>query len=620
MKINKILLLTILFTCSCSNSNISSSINSTSNSVSSSASTSNSVQSTSSSSINNQITFEDLSTKLLGKIGQNEVLNSSKVEFLEVDKRGDSRATIYKETMDIYNDYTSVANGSVETTYLTNGEETKKSDKYQRVATAIMYDTIPVFYLVTDYEDGTLSTSWQDSADRLPIVENGDENYDGVNFLLASSLPGQTTKQVSLITYNFIAANLLGNPDLQASMPYASYDIKNSVETYKLDNFSYSYNEDDSSTVKVDIGFEIKVKDDLIINSSTLYRSTTTRNDEVYVEEITASYVVSYDERIASTSNTTMLNVEDYFLYAVYSVQAYFYNDDGDKEIAILTNLPLEKYIRFEAVSYLPSKAIDIEMYAVESSNTDVVALSGNVFETIASGEAKLTLESSTGVRFEVDVRVNIPEISTIKYNDSSSDIERDGSKRYIYTSTTYNNGIYVTVNPSSAYLDDIEISVSDENVLTVEAKKVGRNLDLTLIVHETSNESNTVTITFTSKTNQDISTTITYNIKQRLSNEEMVNKLLSHTYKWKNIYASSQYGLMTFSSDSTGKVDYYDGEEYLGTTTFTYSIKNTSFNINALEGSLFGYNSGEITLDGNTITARVNVTDYVHKYEILEN
>ena len=74
----------------------------------------------------------------------------------------------------------------------------------------------------------------------------------------------------------------------------------------------------------------------------------------------------------------------------------------------------------------------------------------------------------------------------------------------------------------------------------------------------------------------------------------------------------------MSFTSSTEGQVTYYDGEEELGTTTFTYSFNGTSFNIKAKAGSMFNYNSGEITLDGNQITARVDEVTYVHRYVLV--
>ncbi len=612
----KLWLIPILFLVSCNQGEATSSSIEISNELSSEIATSPTDDS-SFSSEETKIDLEGLQNLLIGDIGVNEILKSSKVDFLEVDKRGDSRTITSRETMNIYSDWISIAKGEEESKYIMSGEEHVYSDTYERVATTINYDGQEVFYLVKDFEDGTLNLSWQDSADRLPIYKEGDPAYDGYDYLLSGSVPGQLTKQVSLIMYNYIGAYLLGNPDLQAYMPYAQIEREGSKIRYYLDNFSYNYSDDDGSNVKTELAFSLLLEDGLLVETSSLYKSTTTRGEEVYVEEDTTSYKISYEERVHSSTAGEFLNVEDYFLAEVDEVKAYIYNDEGDKEYVPLLNLPLEKFVRFEASNYAPLKSVDIEMYAYSSSNEDVIYTSNNVFETLSSGEATITLISATGVTFEVDVRVNIPEITRIKYDDSASSIEKEGSTRYIYTSTTYDKSIYVTVNPSAAKLSDIEITVSDEDVLEVTSTIGAKVIELKLVVKDTDKES--VTITFTSKTNPSIKTEIEYKIKQRLSDEEMYEKLLNNSYKWTNLYNSNQYGIMTFTSRSEGKVTYFDGDEELGTTTFTYSFNGTSFNINAQNGSMFNYNSGEITLDGNQITARVNEVTYVHRYVLVE-
>ena len=571
----------------------------------------------SSSEVDNKLTLEALGEILLNDVARNEILYSSKVEFESENKRGDARKIVSKEIMNIYSDGVSVANGSDKSIITSESEETIVEDKYQRVATTKTYSGQEVFYLVTDYEDGTLNLNWQDSADRLPIYEEGDPNYDGYSYLLKDSLPGQLTKQVSLIVYNFIVSNLLGNGNLQAYMPYAEFESEGTKTTYYLDNFTYDYKDDDGSNVNTSVSFNIVINDGYLSQATTNYKTTTTRGDEVYVEEDSASYKVSYDAKLHSLEGNSYLNVEDYFLAEVNSVKAYIYNDEGDKEYVSLNNLPLEKYIHFEADDYLPVKSVDIEMYPSSSSNNEIITSTGNIFETLASGDATITLESVTGVVISVDVRVNIPEILKIKYDDSSSMIEKEDSKRYIYTSTKYEGNIYVSVNPSAALLSDVEISVSDETVLEVKANYLAKVIELELTVFETDKEE--VSITFTSKTNPNIKTTIKYNIKQRLSDEELTNKLLSNTYRWNNLYNSNQYGIMSFTSTSEGKVNYYDNGELIGETTFVYSLDDMTFNIESSDDSLFNYNSGEITLDGKQITLRVDEVTYVHRYIIEE-
>lgn len=566
-----------------------------------------------------KIELEKLQELLLGDVGKNEVLYSSKVEFEEHDKNGTDREIYSKEVMNIYSNYVSVANGSVDNIYYTNGNKNVVSDSYERVAQVKTYNEQSIFYLVTDYENGTLNYNLKDSAYRLPIYEDGDSTYDGISYLLLSSVPGQVTKQVSLIVHNFISQFLTNNADIQTAMPYAQISYENdNILKYYLE-YSYKYSDDDGSEVKTEIGFSISIKENRLLEASTLYKTTTTRDDESYVEEDTTSYKISYDERKLSSS-ASFINVEDYFLEEVNEVKAYYYNDKGEKEYTSINNLPVNKYIRFEASTYAPLKAVDIEMYAKSSSNEDVISVTSDVFETKSSGEAKVQLESATGVLFAVDVRVAIPEIKKIKFDDSSSNIEKDGDSRYIYTSTTYDENIYVSVNPSSCLLSDVEISVSDEDVLEVVPTFYPKVIQLKLIVKDT--DKTKVTISFKSKTNPDVKLDVEFNIKKRLSDDEMYEKLLNNTFKWTNIYSTSQYSILEFTSNEKGKVTYYDGNNELGSSTFTYSFNGTTFNIK-MDSNYYGvynYDSGEIKLDASEIVLRVNVTDYVHHYVIVED
>ena len=76
----------------------------------------------------------------------------------------------------------------------------------------------------------------------------------------------------------------------------------------------------------------------------------------------------------------------------------------------------------------------------------------------------------------------------------------------------------------------------------------------------------------------------------------------------------------MKFSSKTNGTIEYYnrDTNELISSTQFTYSISGTTFNINITsDNPSFGYTEGEITLDGELITLSVNLTDYVHKFNI---
>ncbi len=243
-------ILPMLVLCSCNNNNSETSGSGVSNT------------STSTSLPNNEITISNLHAYLRTQLLEEEITNSNKVEFEEVDNRGGNRINTTKETMYIYNDETTYAEGSEKTEYLDASDSSKNTttqDTYQKVVTTRMVETQKVFYYIVDYADGTKRAQWSDTAKRLPVVNEGSENYDGVNYLLAQSLPGQLSKQASLISANFISSYILNNGDVMAmTLPNASIEKNGNDTIYSLEGFNYSYDEDDGSKVTVLIEFEIK--------------------------------------------------------------------------------------------------------------------------------------------------------------------------------------------------------------------------------------------------------------------------------------------------------------------------------------------------------------------------
>lgn len=569
-----------------------------------------------------EMNLEDFSSLLRTTLLEKEIANSSQVTYQEVYNLDNSRIYTSTETFTIYEDETSFAEGTEKVTF--PSENLEYVDTYQHIITTETYDNQKIFYYVVDFADGTLRTSWVDIAERLPVYTTGNADYDGINYLLASSLPGQLTKQVSLLSNQFIQANILGNPDVQMVLPKVQVIEEKDVTTYSVKDFTYSYEDDDDSEVTVSIEFEIKTSQQGLTSSSLHYRTVQTRGEESYVTDDQINYDVQYGNRLSSQTNPSLIDPTDYFLEEVKEVKAYVY-ENGEKEYVEFTNLPLNKYVHFEASDYEPKKAVDLEMYAVASTEPSVVSKSGNLFETIKTGEATLTVESATGIQKTIDVRVNMPAISRIKYNDTSSDIEVVASSnetiRYIYTNTTYDH-IYLSVTPSTANLGDIAITVSDPNALEVTIlSQTSSVLELQYRVQDTY-VSQEITITFTSKINENISTSVTYQIKERLTDAEMQEKLIGHSYRWNNLYNSpgdDYYAIMTFTDATHGTIRYYNGQNFLEEAHFTYSFHDTTFTPVMEDGALYGYNSGDITLDGNKITMRVNETEYVHYYEIVE-
>lgn len=571
--------------------------------------------------VEEKIALENLSTLLSGDLYTNEVSHSNLVNVKEVENSGGNVMTV-EEVTNIYSDETSFATATLKSEYESG---TVYNNSYKRLATTRTYEGQKVFYLVADYENEDLLPGiWYDSAYRLPVVSNGDSSGDGVSYLLESSLPGQLSKQATLLVNQFIQANLTGNQNLQGISINATVVNKDDKTTYVLDDFTYSF-DDEGILNEISISFEIVVQDERMTSAKTVYEATQSRgSSDVYVNTLETTYELSYGDRVLSSTNANVIDPEDYFLSEVNEVQAYIYGDLGDKEIVNVNNLPLGEYVHIEAKDYAPAKAIDIELYPVSTSNSNVIAIEGDVFETVGQGNATIVVESQTGVVFELDVGVNIPSVQGISYIDSSSAIQNEDDGRTLYVGYTYDS-INIFVRPSSASLDDLSFEISDPSVLNIE--EVGRGNGYIEYSYEVLalNDSEMVSVTFFSLTNEEIKTTVEYRLATPLTDEQLTEKIINNTYRWDNFMSDGAYAFMTATAPNHMKLEYYNGDgTHYCTVTLDFEIDGMNVIVTNCVSTATGevnfiFNSGEITLDGNKITLRYNDTDRVNHFYIQE-
>ena len=571
--------------------------------------------------VEEKIALENLSTLLSGDLYTNEVSHSNLVNVKEVENSGGNVMTV-EEVTNIYSDETSFATATLKSEYESG---TVYNNSYKRLATTRTYEGQKVFYLVADYENEDLLPGiWYDSAYRLPVVSNGDSSGDGVSYLLESSLPGQLSKQATLLVNQFIQANLTGNQNLQGISINATVVNKDDKTTYVLDDFTYSF-DDEGILNEISISFEIVVQDERMTSAKTVYEATQSRgSSDVYVNTLETTYELSYGNRVLSSTNANVIDPEDYFLSEVNEVQAYIYGDLGDKEIVNVNNLPLGEYVHIEAKDYAPAKAIDIELYPVSTSNSNVIAIEGDVFETVGQGNATIVVESQTGVVFELDVGVNIPPVQGISYIDSSSAIQNEDDGRTLYVGYTYDS-INIFVRPSSASLDDLSFEISDPNVLNIE--EVGRGDGYIEYSYEVLalNDSEKVSVTFFSLTNEEIKTTVEYRLATPLTNEQLTEKIINNTYRWDNFMSDGAYAFMTATAPNHMKLEYYNGDgTHYCTVTLDFEIDGMNVIVTNCVSTATGevnfiFDSGEITLDGNKITLRYNDTSRVNHFYIQE-
>lgn len=573
-----------------------------------------------------------------------EVLNSSEVSFKEVSNNDDSTIITSEGKMEIYNDERTSETGSQKISY---EDGTTYEDSYVRYL-GIEETEGGEKYIerVTDYKDGTKREDWSDSTYRMPILETKDPDLvEGEDYLLEGSAPGQLTYQVSLYIYNFIAGNLVNNTDLAiASLP----DIKVEEHTFKdgsspnytsyvFDIFSYNYEEEgDTITNGYEFSFTLDSEKRLTSAETILYY-TQERGEEVYKETTTNNYEIKYDTRKASSSSSTLLNPDDYYLSEVNEVGGYYNNSLGKKVLLDnLKELPLNRYVWFEATSYKPEKAIDLKLTPIATSNEDVIEINSENVLTVGPGRATITFETVNGIQLVKDVTVvDFIDIESISYSDASSGVEygedeNGNDARFIYTDTTY-TGIRVSGIPSDSLKSDIKYEITEGNDLIelTDRSTSAFYYDFELKVNA-QEAGGKVTIKFTYTGDESIFYEVTYIIKKRLTVDELFAKLEHSTFKWESLYDKGAGAILTFTGINTFSIEYFgditNKADSLGTSTYSFSINEEDFTIGSItrnggdyESASGDYNGGEIRFDGEQLTLRVNDVDTVHYFYIVE-
>ena len=579
---------------------------------------------------------------LVDSLYRTEVYNSSEVSFKTTTQIDESTTQVHEGTMEIYSDEHASETGSDEITY---DDGSTYKDTYTRYLGIDSINNQRYLSRVTDYNAGNVRSEWVDSAYRLPVLTTEDPDLEeGEDYLLEGSAVGQLTYQVSLYLNNFIAGNLLNNVDLaMATLPdvnveehlFTDSSKGTNYTTYTFDLYQYNY-EDEGDTITNGYEFSFKLdENDRLVEGKTVLHYTQQREDEVYKETTTDEYSLKYETRKTSSQSTTLLNPDDYFLSEVTGYRAYYLSSNYEEiEVDLNENLPLHRYIWFVASEYKPEKAIDLTLRPVSTTNEEVVEVNSENIYTVGPGRATVVFETATGIRIRKDIVVNdYVEIESINYTDASSGIEIgdvvDGkTTRYIYTDTTY-NGIRVSGTPSSSLKSDIKYEITEgEDLISLTDNSASSNYyDFTLAVVG-GKAGDRVTIKFTCSADESISYEVTYIIKERLSVDELYQKILVNEYNWDNLYGESG-GVLKFTSRTTFEVTYYgnfaDKTDVLGTNSYSFTLNESNNTLEVAkksgeydyEGA--NYNGGEIRLDGEVITLTVNDTDYVHRYTIAE-
>ena len=566
-------------------------------------------------------------TMLEGDMLDNEVSSSNQATFKEVYTKEGLSVEEQTETWNIYDGQVSDATGEMKITYPSNN--TVISDTYEKNVKVMDYDGTKVFYYIVDYADGNKRSSWIDSAARLPIVESGDADNDGYSYLLSTSVDKQLSKQVSLYASNFIRSNLTDNASTMSTYPMGYESIKGKTSTYYINPFTYSYKEDGVDN-EVTIEFKFVIENDLLVSFTSDYTIKYTQDEDEFSINDHLEYTLSYGDRGVAPS--TLLNPEDYFLADISEIEAYYYDSEtGDEVVVDADKIPSNTYVHFRAKTYSPSKAVDIELSPADENATSdekVISLDGSTFHSEKYGNATIKVTSVTGIEKEFDITVLAPELKKISYNDVYSEIEKETislgsdstSMRYVYSNTTYDKGITLTLTPSDAEREDIIATVDNPELVTVTLNVESTTVSVKYEVKD-AKAGDTFTVTFTSNKFPDVKTSVTYTCKEKIADDQVIDYLKAHTYSWTHIY-TGYVGTLSFVDDTHAQIVYKNGDETVGTTEFTYSVSGTTMTIEVTsENPLWEFEStASVTLDLASISfSAPNYATHTFKLNIVK-
>lgn len=546
-----------------------------------------------------------------------EVENSNKVKFTEVNEDS-NRIEKTEEDIHILNNQQTYYYGTYEVEYHQT-PSFNSQDSYIRKSEVKDYEGTKIYYDVTDYEN----SNQKDRATRLPIVKNGDPNEDGVSYLLEESVNNQLCKQSSLFVAQFIDTYLLNNVDLGGIVPAVYYeDNGDNTTSYYLNDFSYSY-EDGGIVTEISISFNILLETETskFLWAETVYETKETQGEnDSYFTKDTLTYEVSYGERESSVEKS--IECEDYFIQEVNKIRAYVL-DGENKTYYDLDALPINKYIRFEAVDYSPSKAVDIMMYPLSSSK-EIVTLDTETCYSETPISSLITFETATGINFSQDVTFVKPLIEDLNFSCSSDIMEKEYDENYdvtylIYNDTSYDS-IYLSTSEGKLEKDDIVIEIEHPELITLnEVNVTDKMITYELVVGSNETNITETSITFKSLSNENVKEVVKFKLKSKLEGQDLIDYMINHLYTYKNIYTNLVYKV-DFTSETEGI--YYDnnGEEEKQ-IPFTYKVNDYYLDITFSSDTYYQYDNSDmkITRDGNNLKFFVGDGSYATHVYVAE-
>ena len=238
--------------------------------------------------------------------------------------------------------------------------------------------------------------------------------------------------------------------------------------------------------------------------------------DETFlISSITEKVTLGYGDK--TEYDFSELDPVDYFMTDFDVNVCVFDTILGESTPADINAFPYDEYISVEATNVAPEKTIDKDLEIVNSSNQEVIAESYGQFKAIGLGKTTLTVKSTYGLTKEIEVTVVAPDLTAIspRFTSELHFVGQDETLYIDYESENTLDKFYIkNLNEDVVNVGEIEDLVDGIACADLEFLNAGK-----------------ATLEFYREKDNRLLNTITFEVVEALSDEEMKSNLIGTWY-----------------------------------------------------------------------------------------
>lgn len=238
--------------------------------------------------------------------------------------------------------------------------------------------------------------------------------------------------------------------------------------------------------------------------------------DETFlISSITEKVTLGYGDK--TEYDFSELDPVDYFMTDFDVSVCVFDTILGESTPADINAFPYDEYISVEATNVAPEKTIDKDLEIVNSSNQEVIVESYGQFKAIGLGKTILTVKSTYGLTKEIEVTVVAPDLTAIspRFTSELHFVGQDETLYIDYESENTLDKFYIkNLNEDVVNVGEIEDLVDGIACADLEFLNTGK-----------------ATLEFYREKDNRLLNTITFEVVEALSDEEMKSNLIGTWY-----------------------------------------------------------------------------------------